>query len=117
MICDICDNCNEISLRGGKFKISCLAKGNIEIADSWEDNFRCESFVEEEEEVVEKPSKPNVLVILKCGRDIALIDESIGCFEDFEIEKTLKEKYVVFDNYVFATDDISVLAYIGDENV
>lgn len=108
MVCGNCGNCQNIQVNGERYSIACT-RGVFELHESHVDNFQCEEYVEMPK--VEIP-RNNILIILKCGRDITVYDKNITCNDDMERRLHATSEWVEFDGMLINKREIAVLSYV-----
>ena len=118
MICQNCQHCRKITSSNGKIEVSCMYNGVFYIHETVADRFTCpsESFEERKEEEIKEPPKPNIVVILKSGRDVFVYSGMIASGEALTIWFTNIDRNKIFtiNNFVFNPDDVSAVGYIGE---
>ena len=110
MICLDCNNCRSIKEKDGVYGINCTEHGEFKLHSDYVDTFNCEDF---DESIPVTPQRDNIIIILKCGRDIPLYDKDITCNDDMQRRIQSAENWVEFDGMLFNVDEIAVFSYVG----
>ena len=113
MKCEGCGRNRGIKYKNGVYGISCLEKGEFEIHQDHIDTFNCEDYIEPV--LVEEPPKDNIMIVLKCGRDMLLYDKDITCNDDMQRRlhsASENDTWVEFDGMLFNISEIAVLSFI-----
>ena len=107
MICFTCDKCQSVKADNDVLKVSCQDNGLISVHSTHGDAFRCDSYVTHEPVV---PQKDNVLIILKCGRDLTTLDVDIKNLKD--MSDRMDGEFARFGSLEIRVDEIAVWGLI-----
>ena len=105
MLCEDCEKCRGIEINNDTYTVTCSENGEFKIHKDHVDAFRCTDKTDK----VMPELRDNVLIILKCGREITVYDETVTSTEDMSFDC----EWAKFGNIKVRTDEIACYGYIG----
>ena len=105
MLCEDCGKCRSIKSNNDIYTVACTENGEFQLHKDHVDAFRC---TDKTDKVVPE-LRDNVLIILKCGREITVYDETVASIEDMSFDC----EWAKFGNIKVRTDEIACYGYIG----
>lgn len=106
MLCEDCGKCRGIEINNDNtYTVTCSENGEFKIHKDHVDAFRCTDKTDK----IMPELRDNVLIILKCGREITVYDETVTSIEDMSFDC----EWAKFGNIKVRTDEIACFGYIG----